>query len=61
MSPKLFSYALLSFVTMREARDRTLTMPKLIIPALQVNMKAGELPAQDMRGKRFLKVPISEL
>ena len=33
------------FVTTREARDRTLTMPKLIIPALQVNMKAGELPA----------------
>jgi glyoxylase-like metal-dependent hydrolase (beta-lactamase superfamily II) len=50
-----------SFVAIREARDKTLAMPKLIIPSLQVNMKAGELPAADESGKRFLKVPINGL
>jgi glyoxylase-like metal-dependent hydrolase (beta-lactamase superfamily II) len=50
-----------AFVTMREARDLTLGMPKLIIPSLQVNMKAGELPAPDESGKRFLKVPLNTL
>ena len=49
------------FVRTREARDRTLAMPKLIIPSLQVNMKAGELPEPDASGKRFLKVPINVL
>jgi len=49
------------FVERREARDATLAMPKLIIPSLQVNMKAGELPAPDESGKRFLKVPINGL
>ena len=49
------------FVEKREARDRTLAMPKLIIPSLQVNMKAGELPALDSSGKRFLKVPLNGL
>jgi glyoxylase-like metal-dependent hydrolase (beta-lactamase superfamily II) len=49
------------FVTMREARDATLAMPRLIIPALQVNMKAGELPLPDESGKRFLKVPLNTL
>ena len=46
---------------MREARDKTLDMPKLIIPSLQVNMKAGELPKPDASGKRFLKVPLNVL
>jgi glyoxylase-like metal-dependent hydrolase (beta-lactamase superfamily II) len=49
------------FVKMREARDKTLGMPKLIIPSLQVNMKAGELPPKDESGKRFLKVPLNGL
>jgi len=49
------------FVAIREARDKTLDMPKLIIPSLQVNMKAGELPQPDASGKRFLKVPINGL
>jgi glyoxylase-like metal-dependent hydrolase (beta-lactamase superfamily II) len=49
------------FVAMREARDKTLGMPKLIIPSLQVNMKAGELPKPDESGKRFLKVPLNGL
>lgn len=49
------------FVTLREARDKTLGMPKLIIPSLQVNMKAGELPKAEADGKRFLKVPLNTL
>lgn len=49
------------FVAMREARDKTLEMPKLIIPSLQVNMKAGQLPEADDSGKRFLKVPLNGL
>lgn len=49
------------FVKTREARDATLAMPKLIIPSLQINMKAGELPAVDETGKRFLKVPLNLL
>ncbi len=49
------------FVKMREDRDKTLGMPKLIIPSLQVNMKAGELPPPDESGKRFLKVPLNGL
>lgn len=49
------------FVLMRETRDKTLAMPKLIIPALQVNMKAGQLPTPDEDGKRYLKVPLDML
>ena len=49
------------FVAMREARDKTLGMPRLIIPSLQVNMKAGQLPPPDASGKRFLKVPLNTL
>lgn len=49
------------FVAMREARDATLGMPRLIIPSLQVNMKAGALPEPDEKGKRHLKVPLNEL
>jgi glyoxylase-like metal-dependent hydrolase (beta-lactamase superfamily II) len=49
------------FVAMREARDQTLDMPRLIIPSLQVNMKAGRLPTPDASGKRFMKVPLDTL
>ena len=48
------------FVELREARDRTLAMPELIIPSLQVNMRAGNLPKDD-NGKPALKVPINGL
>jgi glyoxylase-like metal-dependent hydrolase (beta-lactamase superfamily II) len=48
------------FVRMRQARDRTLAMPKLIIPSLQVNMRAGEVPT-DNSGRPMLKVPINGL
>ncbi|RYI98921.1 MAG: MBL fold metallo-hydrolase [Acetobacteraceae bacterium] len=46
------------FVAMRTARDATLGMPRLIIPSIQVNMDAGQLPAPGPDGKRFLKVPL---
>ena len=49
------------FVKMRETRDATLAMPKLIIPSLQVNMRAGQLPPKDDSGKAFLKVPVNAL
>lgn len=49
------------FVAMREARDKTLGMPRLIIPSLQVNMRAGQMPPQDKDGKTFLKVPVNGL
>jgi glyoxylase-like metal-dependent hydrolase (beta-lactamase superfamily II) len=49
------------FVETREARDATLAMPKLIIPSLQVNMRAGALPPADDSGKVFLKVPVNAL
>jgi glyoxylase-like metal-dependent hydrolase (beta-lactamase superfamily II) len=49
------------FVAMREARDRTLAMPRLILPALQVNMRAGALPPADAGGRVFLKVPVNAL
>jgi len=48
------------FVEVREARDKTLAMPKLIIPSLQVNMRAGHVPT-DPSGKPMLKVPINGL
>lgn len=49
------------FVAMREARDSTLELPKLIIPSIQVNIRGGNLPEPDETGKRHLKVPINEL
>lgn len=47
------------FVAMRTARDATLSMPKLIIPSIQVNMKAGALPEPEDNGERYLKVPLN--
>jgi hypothetical protein len=49
------------FAAVREARDKTLDLPKLIIPSIQVNMRGGNLPEPDESGKRHLKVPINEL
>jgi glyoxylase-like metal-dependent hydrolase (beta-lactamase superfamily II) len=46
------------FVTLREARDRTLPMPRLILHALQVNMNGGRLPEPEANGKRYLKFPL---
>ncbi|WP_413852886.1 MBL fold metallo-hydrolase [Albidovulum sp.] len=49
------------FVAMREARDRTLAMPRLIIPSLQVNMRAGQMPPAEDDGRTYLKVPLNTL
>lgn len=49
------------FVAMRSARDKTLGMPKLIIPSVQVNMNAGKLPAPEENGIRYLKLPVDTL
>ncbi|WP_373490613.1 MBL fold metallo-hydrolase [Parasphingorhabdus sp.] len=47
------------FVTMRTARDKTLDMPRLILPSVQVNMRAGHLPPAEDNGVRYLKVPLN--
>ncbi|MFU8895677.1 MAG: MBL fold metallo-hydrolase [Gammaproteobacteria bacterium] len=49
------------FVAMRSARDKTLNMPELIIPAIQVNIRAGRLPEPDDNGTRYLRVPLDTL
>jgi glyoxylase-like metal-dependent hydrolase (beta-lactamase superfamily II) len=48
------------FVAMRKARDKTLSMPTLIIPSLQVNIRAGDLPPADEEGDTFFKVPVNK-
>lgn len=49
------------FVAMREARDATLAMPRLILPSIQVNIRAGHMPPADEQGKVYLKLPINQL
>ncbi|MEM9359418.1 MAG: MBL fold metallo-hydrolase [Pseudomonadota bacterium] len=49
------------FVELRETRDKKLSMPRLIIPSLQANIRAGRLPEPDESGKRYFKVPINQL
>lgn len=49
------------FVALREARDKTLPMPRLILHALQVNMNGGRLPEPEANGKRYLKFPLDGL
>ena len=49
------------FVEMRESRDATLGMPKLILPSLQVNMRAGQMPNPEDNGTVYLKVPVNKL
>lgn len=46
------------FVAIREARDKTLSMPKLILHALQININGGRLPPQEANGRRYLKMPL---
>lgn len=48
-----------SFVAMRTQRDATLSMPALILPSVQVNMRAGELPEPEDNGTRYLKIPLN--
>lgn len=49
------------FVEMREARDATLPMPRLLLPSVQVNMRAGHLPDPEDNGVRYLKLPVDLL
>lgn len=49
------------FVKMRNARDATLDMPKLILPSVQINMRAGNLPEPEDNGQRYMKLPINAL
>ena len=49
-----------AFVALREARDRTLAMPNLILPAVQVNIRAGQLPLPEDNGVRYLKLPLDQ-
>lgn len=47
-----------AFVAMREARDATLAMPNLILPAIQINIRAGHLPSAEANGTHYLKIPV---
>ncbi|MNH49447.1 Beta-lactamase hydrolase-like protein [compost metagenome] len=49
------------YVALREARDATLPPPQLILPALQVNIRAGALPPAEASGQRFLKLPLNAI
>lgn len=49
------------FVQRREARDATLEMPRLILPSIQVNIRAGHMPPAEENGSIYLKVPINQL
>ena len=49
------------FVALREARDATLKVPALILPSLQINIRAGALPPPEPSGKRFLKLPLNAI
>jgi glyoxylase-like metal-dependent hydrolase (beta-lactamase superfamily II) len=50
-----------AFIAVREARDKTLPMPKLILQSLQINTNGGRLPAPEANGKRYLKIPLDLL
>jgi glyoxylase-like metal-dependent hydrolase (beta-lactamase superfamily II) len=49
------------FVAMRTARDRTLSTPTLLIPSIQINVRAGEMPPPEDNGISYLKVPLNRL
>lgn len=49
------------FVRMREARDATLDMPRLILPSVQVNVRAGQMPPPEDNGVSYLKIPLNRL
>ena len=47
------------FVAMREARDRTLSAPRLLLPSIQVNIRAGRFPPAQANGVRYLTIPVT--
>ncbi len=50
-----------SFAKMRESRDKTLAAPVLLLPSIQVNIRAGELPPPEANGTRYLKIPLDAI
>lgn len=50
-----------AFVALREARDRTLDTPNLLLPAIQINIRGGQMPPESAKGNRFLKLPLVPL
>jgi hypothetical protein len=48
-----------AFVALREARDKTLGMPRLILPSVQVNIRGGHMPEPETNGIRYLKIPLN--
>ena len=60
-NPHIVDQTEASFIALREARDATLPMPKLILHALQVNMAGGRLPEPECNGRRYLKIPLDAL
>jgi glyoxylase-like metal-dependent hydrolase (beta-lactamase superfamily II) len=61
LNPHLVGMGEADFIALREARDRTLPMPKLILHALQVNARGGQLPDAEENGRRYLKFPLDAL
>ncbi|MDA8621972.1 MBL fold metallo-hydrolase [Psychrosphaera sp.] len=49
------------FINMRETRDKDLAMPRLILPSIQLNIRAGEAPPEEENGTRYLKIPLNQL
>jgi hypothetical protein len=49
------------FIRVREARDATLDMPVLILPSVQVNIRAGDMPPAEDNGVSYLKIPLNLL
>ncbi len=49
------------FVAMRQARDKKLGTPRLMVPSVQINMRAGEFPEPESNGRRYIKVPLNTL
>jgi hypothetical protein len=50
-----------AFVDMRTKRDATLEMPVLILPAVQINIRAGDMPPQESNGVAYVKIPLNAL
>ena len=48
-----------TFIEMRNKRDAKLSLPKLMLPAIQINMKAGHMPEPNAKGQRYLKLPLN--
>jgi hypothetical protein len=49
------------FVKMREARDITLNVPRLLLPAIQINIRAGAMPPEESNGRAYIKIPLNTL